>query len=72
MLESVKHKALEQLLVGYPNLDRVTGGAVLPVPRLHEGDILCPTTTTAAEVKRSWSPEQTNPIGCVVGVEGRV
>ncbi len=50
----------------------MTCGAVLPVPCLDEGNVLSPTTTTAPEVKRSRSPEQTNPIGCVVGVEGRV
>ena len=45
---------------------------MLLIPCLHNWDVQGSTTPPGAEVKGAWCPEETDPIGRVVTVEGRV
>lgn len=68
MLQSIQHKALEQLLVRHPDLDRVPGRTVLAIPRLHKGDIQGTPASAGPQVEGAWCPQQADPIRGVVCV----
>eukprot|EP01137_Pigoraptor_chileana_P034039 Opistho-2@25961 len=53
MMQRIKHKALQQLLVRHAHLDWLARRHVLAVPRLDEGHVECAARLSRSQVKRA-------------------
>ena len=69
VLQRIEDKVLEQLLVADSDLDRLTGGTVLSVPCLHQGNVQVPPCPARPEVEWPRGPHERDPVGRDVGVE---
>ena len=69
MLEGIQYKDLEHLLIGDPDLDRLTWRAVLTVPHLNKRDINGSPGPTRPQVEGTRSPQESYTIGCVISIE---
>lgn len=72
MLQCVENVIFQQLLIADANFDRMPWWTMFLVPRFDQRNVMSATTTSRSHVERTWSPQQSNPVSCVIGVEWRI
>ena len=72
VVQSVLHKHLEHLLVGHPDLNRLSRWAVFPVPAAANGHVASSSGLAGPQIERPWRPQESQAIGGVLSFQGEL